>query len=333
MKQNYLDVEKGLWSKQKLALKYGIPVGKIKGIEYTELYQRTKPQPARVRRKKYHQIITKPKQNGRHWNFQGDILEFYSRDKDRVQHNYGFKYILIFLDAYSRKIVGAYPMKKKNTEWIFNKTKEVIEKNPVINLSFDRESGIRSKKVQDLLQKHDVKLWHAENFQPGGKMSTSLIERLNRSVRSLLRRAEILHPNSVLISHLPAVVRNYNSTPHMGLKERKGGKWIYRTPNSVFEKQDYKQIRRKVPEIEEGELVRILIKKKMFGKGTQEWSKKLYTVLRRVKNKYVVSHKGVQRKGRLGPQDLQVVYDVTDQIEEARPLPEAEGGEDGVPSD
>lgn len=329
MKKEYLDPARGLWSRKKMALKFGIPESKIK-IEETELHQRTKPQPARARRKKYHQIITYPNRDDRLWNIQGDIMEFYSRDRDRVQHNYGFKYILVFICAYSR-FCWAFPMKKKNTKWIYEKTEAIMRKYRPFNLSFDRESGIRSRKVMGMLRKYDIKLWHAEEFQPGGKMSTSLVERMNQTLRNLLRKVEIQYPNSVLIDHLDTLVANYNETPHMGLPEMRNGKKIYRTPKDVFEKQDYKQILRDVPEIVVGSTVRVLEKKKAFGKGRQEWSKKVYTVTERLRNKYKLVHKGATRRGLVGPQDLQVVHSVTDTIEKAEPLPEAEGGEPYIP--
>lgn len=326
----YQDVRQGLWSKRKLALKFGIPEKQIKDIEHTELYQRTKPQRKKARAKLYHQIITYPKRNGRSWNFQGDILEFYSRDKARVQHNYGFKFILMYIDAYSR-FLWAFPMKRKNLENIYANTKRLIEAHPVSNITFDEESGIKSRKITALFKKHNVRLWHPEKFQPGGKMSTALIERMNKTARNLIGKVEMLHPNLPTINFIPDIVDNYNSTPHMGLKYGKGRKWHYRTPKDVFQKQDYKQVLRDVPEIEVGELVRIMEKRKLFGKGTTRWSKKLYTVVSRVRNKYKLSSEGVARRGLVGPQDIQVVHDVTHKLPERKELPEPESGEAYIP--
>ena len=151
-----------------------------------------KQQTAADRRKLFHKIIHKPKHDGRPWAFSADILDFAGFNKGKKMLNFGFRYLITCIDNFSR-YAFAFPMKQKTTESIWNSGFiKLLKKERPFNLNFDRESGIKSKKITAFLKQNDIKLWHAEPFQPNkNKLNTALIERWHRTLNGMLERSQV----------------------------------------------------------------------------------------------------------------------------------------------
>ena len=300
--------EQGLWGITKMNKKFGIPESELRrDLPKLEGYARTVPQ--RRRDIKFAKIIARPKDvGGRPDQFQGDLLDIEPKLAGR-KLNKGVRYLCLYIDVYSRKLFGAGIAKKNRQAIMKYSTKLLLEERPH-NITYDRESGIRSRFMRDFLDHHEIKLWHPERDQPNSfKGATAIIERAtggnfcNRTIRTLITKWKVTFKNRAWIDSLPALLANYNDTVHGAFKNK-------RSPNQVYESNNSgEDNRRAVDTYAPSQKVRIRQTRKRFEKASNpSWSRDVYTVDQRAGQKYFVKDSsGQRRKYRVGPQDLQRV--------------------------
>ncbi len=294
--------DQGLWGRTKMSKKFGIPESELaRDLPSIEAYQRTVPE--RHRDKKFAKIVAiKRGSDNRDDQWQGDLLDIETTKRGRTL-NKGVRFICMYIDVYSRKIF-AQGIKKKTTASIMAYSKPLLTTHRPHNLTYDRESAIRSNAMQSVLKALDIKLWHPEKKQPNDfKGATAIVERANRTIRHLITKWKVAFKNKAWINSLDNLIRNYNSTPHGAFKNKQ-------TPDQVYNKQNSGEDQtRTVENFEKGQKVRIRLTRTLFQKHTDpEWSREVYTVQDKVGEKYrVLGPDGKMRKHRLGPQDLKKV--------------------------
>ena len=309
VRDHWLSDSVGLWGINKTVEKTGLPTKKVKEeLQKLEAYQRTKEQ--RHRDKPFAKIIANPRYI-RDDQWQGDLMDMETTQYGR-QMNKGYRYICVFIDVYSRK-VWASGIKKKTTQAIMKYAEPLLRKYKPANITYDRESGIRSNKMKRLLMELDIEIWHPTRNQPEEKRipgATAIVERVNRTIRKLITRYTVAYSTKRWADVLHKLIDNYNTTPHGAFKHLPKGQ---RTPNYVYEHQNYIAKPRPVPKIEVGKNVRVREKRGLFQKRSlPEWSKEKYSVAGRYPNMYSVKDStGKLREYNLARRDLQEIPEKT----------------------
>ena len=119
VRAKYFNPREGLWSKKRLARKYGFPMAKVKE-EYSKLAveQMMKKETAKQYRKQFEKIQTYPRFNNRDFGYFGDLMDLTGQKKKRLEHTGGIRYVLAFINGFSRKVY-AWPLKTKTKAEIF----------------------------------------------------------------------------------------------------------------------------------------------------------------------------------------------------------------------
>ena len=300
--QNWLSETKGLWGIDKTVAKTGLKRAQVKqDLQGVEAYQRTKEQ--RHRDKQFHRIVARPREEGRDDCWQGDLIDI-EPTKRGQSLNKGVRFLCVFIDVYSRKIWAA-GIKRKSTEEIMKYAGPLLRKYKPKNLTYDRESAIKSNKMKSLLTQLEIKLWHPAREPEMKRIPgvTAIIERVNRTIRKLITRWKVAFKNKAWIDSLPRLVSNYNTTPHGAFRNLAKDQ---RSPNLVYKNQNAKQlIPREVKTYGIGDSVRVRLPRRMFEKRSlPEWSREIYTVSGAQKYKYVVRD-SKRNTATLGSKDLQ----------------------------
>lgn len=206
--------------------------------------------------------------------WQIDLIDVSKLKNKKYKQNFNF--ILMVLDCFSRK-AWAKPIKSKHA----SETADGI-------LKIFRESKRKPKRIysdegkefmgsfKNLLQKEKIQQIFTKSIH-----KASMVERLNRTIKSKIYRAFTFRKNKIYIDILDDIIESYNNTYHRSIKT---------TPNSVNKKNEknifdlqYKNIfsLNKVIKIKFklGSFVRKIIEKKLFFKGyTPNWSSDVYII-------------------------------------------------------
>lgn len=201
--------------------------------------------------------------------------------------NQGYRYLLNFIDIYSR-YVWSFPLKSKTPDEIvsyFVKVIKDIQKiypDNIITITTDDGSEWKGI-VKELLDKTNIPHYIA-NPNENTKRRTSHIESFNRTILNLLKRYWASNNNFEYISVLPSFIRNYNKTKHRitNLKPRDLWKGKY-----VLEPMKKTKIN---DTLELGNYVRHSIEGDTFTKKGREpkYSDKVYQIIWREGVRYVL---------------------------------------------
>jgi len=191
-------------------------------------------------------------------------------------------WILCAIDVFSR-YAWAFPVKRKTKGLIYQCLKEWLQSlpEPPRRITSDAGTEFTSKKIAALFQQHDIT--HYVN-QVGDKTTTGIVERFNRTLRDLMGRNFTRLGKLHWVQDLPKLVKNYNQSEHSTLGA---------TPEDVWQGRAEPKIRPIVRErflFNPGDVVRVLLPSGLFDKraGSEKWSSKMYTVVRREGFKYVL---------------------------------------------
>ena len=246
--------------------------------------------------KKFSKIMASPK-NPRPDQFQGDLL-----DVAQLKHkNGGYRFLCVYVDVFSRK-AWVFPIKKKTTSELMRVNKPFLTEHRPLNITWDHEAAIRSREIDKLLKKLDIRRWHPDKDQPDDKkLATAIVERFNRTLRTWITRHTVDNKTKKYVDALPAWVDTYNNTQHRGINQR--------TPQSVWDSNTFVHKDRPRDVLPIGTKVRVKLSRTLFQKKTQPaWSDKVYIVKKHSGQKYLVGT-GTEnsRLRRLGGVDLKVV--------------------------
>ena len=220
------------------------------------------------RRKKFkrRRIIT-------HYPYQ--IVQMDLMDLQQISgNNSNYKYILLTIDCFSKKIW----MRKLKTKTGFE-TAEGIKSIimdmdwPPQTVIFDEGLEFYNKYVNMLFAQYNIHFYSIRTSTKAGAA-----ERANRTIKSHIWKYFTDHNTKRWIDILSDIQDNYNDTYHRIIK---------RSPNEVTWKNRKKVFKTMFPEIDdrikckfkEDNKVRVAIYKDIFKKGnTQNWSTEIYTI-------------------------------------------------------
>jgi len=225
----------------------------------------------------------------------------------------GFKWVFCCIDVYTR-YAFCKAIKNKTEGESLKAFKEILDEITAINgfpprrIDSDKESAFLSRSFQKLLGDYGIELHTSETDD---KRGTAVVERFNRTLRSMFAKIKVAYGDRDWVKALPDVVENYNNTEHKSLGT---------TPKDAIENNDKYEEKTELQtdkarrrsynreSIEVGTLVRLKIKKGLFEKASQKWSKSTHTVSEINGGDYYVS----DRVNPYRKQDLLVVDEVAE---------------------
>ena len=190
------------------------------------------------------------------------------------KNNRNHRYVLVIIDNFS-KFGWTVPLKNKNAQTIKDSFENILissKKKPNL-IESDRGKEFYNNIFQDSLNKNNIKLY-SRNSSYGAVFA----ERLNRTIRDLLKKIVFEQGDAKWIDILPTITKQYNNKVHSSTKLtpiqaslKKNEGYVYK---NLLDKR--KKIK---PKYEIGDLVRTADLKKTFSKGdTTNWSYKLYKI-------------------------------------------------------
>lgn len=206
-------------------------------------------------------------------------------DNVHTDNNKGYKYLLLFIDIFTR-FADAVMLKTKNIEECTNALNIIIEFNkikPQVIMS-DSESSFLSKPFQSFLSEHNIK---HDVVVLNNHRALSVIDRLCRTIRARLTKVFLGTGSTSWVNDISNIIYQYNNTPHKGLLKfspqevltNKQAQEIILELNN--EKASKNQELRNKATIEPGDKVRLYIENK-FKKGSEpSFSNKTYIVVSR----------------------------------------------------
>ena len=209
--------------------------------------------------------------NGDFGTWQADLMFM----DNYTKYNSGFSSFLVLVEVPSRFCV-VYPLKKKSDT--FNAFVKFIEKYKPKLIISDRGSEFVNNKLQDLFSENNIKL-----YDTSVKTEVGIVERMNRTLRSLIERYIQLTGSYSYIDKLDTILKQYNekihsTTGHEPIEMHNNldlqGEFIFNRNQKI------KDIKDKINEqYQPGMKVRILINKALFDKGSiPKYSSEVYTI-------------------------------------------------------
>jgi hypothetical protein len=198
-------------------------------------------------------------------NWQMDLTEIpYQNEND------GYRYILCIVDVYSR-FARAVPLKNKNQKGIRDALENIFEHDIIPeSITSDLGKEFNNNVVRSLLELYNVHHYFAE---VGDKFKMGIVERFNRTLKSILFRYMTAVESHRWIDVLHKVIVNYNHTFNTG---------IHNEPINVKNGDYINDNRKGIQEFNKfniGDIVRIMVNKTEFTKGYQpKFSKALYKI-------------------------------------------------------
>lgn len=188
--------------------------------------------------------------------------------------NKGYRYILVAINVFS-KYVWAIPVKRKTAADVADALNKIFKTFIPKNLHTDMGKEFHNKSVKDLLDKHNI-----NHYNTYSTMKACVVERVNRSLKTLMWKHFSLQGNYKWLSLLPKVVKKYNETKHRttGFKpidvKKSNEKKILRDSYSFIKTVDVRK-----PQFQVGDKVRISKHREAFSKGYRpNWSTEIFTV-------------------------------------------------------
>jgi hypothetical protein len=262
----YYDPKRGLFNATKLYQKVkelGIKLKEVKSFIQNQNTGQLHRPPVR---KEFYPITAPP------GSYQADLI-FYPKTK---KINNGYDTILTIIEITSR-MGYCFPMKGKQTAQVIEAMTKFLntEGVEIKNLTTDKGSEFISATWKKLIAENDIKHYLAEQ---GDHNKMGLIERFNRTIKSLISKYQTMYKTTKWIDALDDLVYNYNHSVHSS---------IGLAPANV-NIQDRVSIRLKAAEktqrldekknLNVGDTVRVLERKELFGKEGPSWSDEIFKI-------------------------------------------------------
>jgi hypothetical protein len=222
--------------------------------------------------KDFRQVVSKYKNHI--WAM--DLVDMSRSDFPKL--NNGIKFLLTCMDIYTR-YAWVIPMKDKSGPETANAIMSIINKtkqNPDY-IYCDQGKEFYNSNVEALRQKYNIGI-----YSTLGKNKASIIERFNRTFKSLMYKKFTENQNHRYLNLLDSLINTYNNKIHKSLNGL--------TPNSVYtnniildNKINYENLSK--PKFKLGDLVRTTYKKNVFDKGyLANWTYELFKIAKVIKS-------------------------------------------------
>jgi transposase InsO family protein len=227
---------------------------------------------------------------------QVDLLDV---SNENYVRNRNVHFLFVCIDVYTRYVI-VVPQRNKSEAECTRSLRRVLQEITELVGPYGVPSQMDSDNEPAFLSRGFKRLCAENHLEqhlnvPGDYKSKGIVERFNRTLRSLLQKFMVAFHTEVWIDKLPELVCNYNNTNHRTLKK---------TPtqaienNDTYEKDRAKQIAKAKKQpfnrdvIEVGDKIRVLLKKGVFDKGTEpRWSKHVSSVERADNGEYFVKER------------------------------------------
>lgn len=200
--------------------------------------------------------------------YQADLVEMipYSR------LNSGYKYIMTMINCFT-KFAFAVPIKNKSGAEVARALEPILSKFKMANLQTDQGKEWYNTHVNKLMKKFNINLYSTHSH-----LKSSIVERLNRTLKERMWRKFTARGSYEWLSILPVIVKEYNNSVHRttGMK-----------PKDVKQKHE-KQILDRLhknktkiinPKFNVNDKVRISKYKGVFKKGyLPNWTNEVFTI-------------------------------------------------------
>jgi hypothetical protein len=246
LKKIYYDPKQGLQSVEKIYNKV-----KHLGLKKSEVKNFIESQTV-------NQVLTIPKKkivyNSYKANYERHIYQIDIMVYDRYEyHNY--KYILVVIDIYSR-YANARAMTNRQMKTIIKNYKSIINDmgSPYL-LQADNE--FNKKEFKNVLDEDNTRY---KFFEANEINKNAIVERFNGTLATLLQKIRLTTNRYDWYNYLADAIYNYNNTIHSTIKK---------TPDEIFNGGEFNEQEYEIVEnpFKIGDLVRIIVKKKVFDKG------------------------------------------------------------------
>ena len=128
------------------------------------------------------------------------------------RQNNGFRYLCVIIDCFS-KYVWAKPLKNKTAKSVVKALALLLMTERPKLLQADEGSEFFNKDVARMLQAFGPKLYHSYSDK-----KASIVERVQRTLRSRLGRLYTQRDNNVWIDKIEDIVDSYNNSYHRSIK-------------------------------------------------------------------------------------------------------------------
>ena len=131
--------------------------------------------------------------------------------------NSDYKYFLLVIDVFSRKIYTRL-LKTKNGSEVSARMEEILKSMAAIPrlLCTDRGGEFLSRAFKRLLEKYDIRLFHTQNYD----VKAAMAERAIRTIKSKLYKYITANHTEKWMDALSKITDNYNNTYHSIIKEK-----------------------------------------------------------------------------------------------------------------
>jgi transposase InsO family protein len=259
LKDIYYDPKTGLVSLQKLYKKLDkkIPLSQLKEFlktQETEQLMRQTPQ-----QKGYKPIVVYSAND----QWQIDLIDISKYSK----WNSGVKYLMGIVDVFSRKALVVPLQSKSETA---SSLGFILKNHKPILIQTDNGTEFLNKKFQKLLKSHSIR--HT-TVAVGDHRRQGIVERFNRTIERLIAKYQESRRTNRYIEVLDDLVFNYNNTYHRIIRDTPENRFNSNPNQGIIYRNNF------TPDINKGDLVRILINKTTFQKGYENtYSKQVYKV-------------------------------------------------------
>jgi len=210
--------------------------------------------------------------------FQCDLMFM---DQKYKKFNGGMNVFLVIINVMNR-FLYLYPMNNKKSENIVEALEEFLKyarEKPSL-IVCDAGSEFISKKVGAYLERNDIKMVVVNKVENEDSHATALVERVIRTIREMLGKYMEVYKTNKYQDKIDEIVANYNNSPHRGLGGEAPAEVTVQSAqeiNDEISKLD-KGLYEKIMDIEPGQKVRLLVKRKGFEKGGDSWSKTVHEI-------------------------------------------------------
>ena len=204
--------------------------------------------------------------------YQADLVEMIPYAA--INNNY--KYILTVINCFS-KYAYAIPLKNKRAPTIVEAIKPILDANSMRYLQTDQGTEFFNKEFKTLVKQYNIK--HYSSYT---EKKASIIERFNRSLKSLMYQKFTETGNYKWVNILPTLLHNYNTRKHRTINmkpiEVNSSNEQLVMKNIIKNRQHY-NITEKKQRFKVGDKVRISKYKQVFDKGyLPSWTNEIFTV-------------------------------------------------------
>ena len=210
----------------------------------------------------------------------GEQLQLDLADVSAVKdENNGFKWLLFCIDIFSKK-AWVVPLKTKSSKAVLDGFKSILEESGLKPkyVQSDKGTEFTNRLFQAFLKREKIIFFTTENVET----KASIVERLQRTIKSYLWRAFTRRGDFKYIDILPGIVKAYNNTPHTshGYKPVEVNRRNQETVWNALYADTKPPPSSAKPKLEVGDKVRVTVARSRFKKGYKlgAWTEEVFTV-------------------------------------------------------